>query len=91
MKYHFKIYEEEGGFWAECLELKGLQTQGDTMEELEFNMKEVLDLYLSEPGDSRNLPILPKTVRNPKLIVQVTQDTSIDFKHLTHEINQKKE
>jgi antitoxin HicB len=55
MFYHFKIHpEKEGGYWAQCIELKahGCHTQGDTMEELRHNMSEVLDLVLSEPSDS---------------------------------------
>lgn len=38
---------EEGGFWAEVPALPGCMTQGETMEEIEANLREVIDLWLS--------------------------------------------
>lgn len=52
MKYNFKIHKEIKGYWAECIELEGCLTQGETMEELIYNMSEALNLYLSEDDDS---------------------------------------
>jgi predicted RNase H-like HicB family nuclease len=59
---------EEGGFWAEVEEIPGCITQGETIEELEANLQEVIELCLDgliedyvdslatrvaiEPGDS---------------------------------------
>ena len=40
MFYHFEFFEEENGYWANCIELKGCITQADTFQELEENMKE---------------------------------------------------
>lgn len=60
MKYHFKIHKEGKGYWAECLELKGCRTQGESMEELEQNMAEALNLYLDEPADSTVVFPLPQ-------------------------------
>ncbi len=51
MRYHFKIHEEKNGFWAECLELPGCVTQGNSKEELKKNMQEALNLYLEEEED----------------------------------------
>ncbi len=44
---------EEGGFWAEVPALPGCMTQGETMEEIEANLREVIDLWLSvdEPAE----------------------------------------
>ena len=53
MNYHFKIYKEKTGYWAECLELPGCKTQGDTIEELKLNAHEALSLYLDEPDNSK--------------------------------------
>lgn len=39
---------EEGGYWAECPALKGCMTQGETLEEVEKNIKEVIELCLEE-------------------------------------------
>jgi len=33
---------EEGGYWAEVPSLPGCATQGETMEELEFNIKDAI-------------------------------------------------
>lgn len=58
MFYHFKVYQEESGFWAECIELSGCFTQGDSREELLANAKEALNLYLDEPeGTAVTFPL----------------------------------
>ncbi len=38
--------DESGGYWAEVAELPGCITQGDTDEELEANLQEVIALML---------------------------------------------
>jgi antitoxin HicB len=48
MRYHFRIHKEGRGFWAECVELPGCSTQGDSMDDLRTNMVEALNLYLDE-------------------------------------------
>lgn len=48
MFYHFQIFKEDIGYWSSCIELKGCVTQGDSIEELQENMEETLDLYLDE-------------------------------------------
>ena len=60
MKYHFKIHKEARGLWAECVELTGCVTQGDSRSELEKNAQEALALYLDEPPDSMVSIPLPK-------------------------------
>ena len=79
MFYHFKIHKEKKGFGAECIELKGAVTQGETKKELEKMMKEALNLYLDEPSDSK-LPVpLPKKSLKGKNIIKVPVDPSIAF------------
>jgi predicted RNase H-like HicB family nuclease len=36
---------EEGGYWAECLEL-GCGSQGETLDELDRNIREAIELVL---------------------------------------------
>ncbi len=60
MVYFFKVHKADEGYWAECVELKGCQTQGDTLEELQRNAEEALNGYLSEPEDSNVLFPRPK-------------------------------
>jgi predicted RNase H-like HicB family nuclease len=44
---------EEGGFWAEVPSLPGCATQGETMEELNENLSDAIDGYLSVLADER--------------------------------------
>jgi len=38
---------EEGGFWAEVPALPGCLTQGETVGEVEVNLRKAIDLWLS--------------------------------------------
>lgn len=60
MKYHFRIHKESGGFWAQCIELEGCLTQADSEAELSYNMEEALNLFLSEPPNSKVIFSLPR-------------------------------
>jgi predicted RNase H-like HicB family nuclease len=43
------IYKaEDGGYWAKVPSLPGVNTQGETLEELENNLREAIALYLSD-------------------------------------------
>lgn len=44
---------EEGGFWAEVPALPGCLTQGETRAEVETNLREAIDLWLSV-GDEKS-------------------------------------
>ncbi len=39
---------DEGGYWAECPSLEGCYSQGETLDELQSNIKEAIELYLDE-------------------------------------------
>lgn len=43
---------EEGGYWAEVPALPGCFTQAETLEELKDNLREAVELYLSEDPDT---------------------------------------
>lgn len=80
MKYHFKVHKEGSGFWAECMELSGCLTQGDSMDELRKNMHEALNLYIDEPANSKKLAALPDDSIVPsRSVVEVQVDPSIAF------------
>jgi len=50
------IEKDEHGFYAWCPELKGCQSQGDTLEEAMANIKEAAELYLETlPADQRDV------------------------------------
>ncbi|GHV07524.1 hypothetical protein FACS1894217_08510 [Clostridia bacterium] len=40
---------EEGGYWAECLD--GCFTQGETLREIESNMREAVECYFDNDAE----------------------------------------
>ncbi len=44
-KVSIVIEKDENGYYAYCPELSGCQTQGDTFEEINTNIKEAVELY----------------------------------------------
>jgi len=83
MKYHFRIQKEKKGYSAQCIELEGCITQGDTLKELQRNMAEALNLYVQEPADSEDLASLPKdSIRKSKNVVEIALDPTIAFSFL---------
>ena len=50
------IQKDEHGFYAWCPELKGCQSQGNTLEKAIANIKEAIELYLETlPDDERDV------------------------------------
>ena len=82
MIYHFKIHKEKNGYWAECQEISGCRTQGESIEELVENAHEALNLMLDEPENSKIVFPLPKVIKNKKNIIEVKVDPSIAFAFL---------
>jgi antitoxin HicB len=77
MKYHFKIHKEGRGYWAECIEISGCFTQGDTKDELMENMKDALNTAIYEPENSKELAPFPKEMKPSKNIIEVPVDSKI--------------
>lgn len=83
MRYHFKVYKEKGGFWAQGVELEGCRTQGDSRQELLEQLQDALNLYLSEPPDSKKIFPLPRArIPKGKNIVAVSVDPRVAFAFL---------
>lgn len=83
MKYHFKVHKEGKGFWAQCIELAGCVTEADSMDELQINMQEALNLYVEEPEDSKELASLPdESINSARNIIEVGLDPQIAFAFL---------
>jgi predicted RNase H-like HicB family nuclease len=50
------IEKDQHGFYAWCPELKGCQSQGDTLEQAIANIREAIELYLETlPADERDV------------------------------------
>lgn len=89
MKYHFKIHKEKNSYWAECIELLGCRTQGNSIKELGLNMHECLNLFLEEPKDSKTSFPLPKKGLKGRNIVMVSVDANVAFAFLLRQIRLK--
>lgn len=91
MFYHFKIHKEKKGYWAECLEIPGSSTQGETLDELRKNASEALNLTLDEPVDSKIIYPLPAAPNKTKRsVMEVRVDPSIAFAFLMRRVRLQK-
>ena len=77
MRYHFKVHKEKKKFWAYCLEADGWTTQANSREELDRNMREVLEGILDEPESSKWIPPMPDPSLKGKNVVEVTVEPGI--------------
>ena len=96
MHYHFKYYKEDDGYWAECVELDGCRSEGDSFEDLKKNLEEALNLYLNEPANSKIIFNMPaNNLTRKKGIVDIKVDPKIAFAYylriirLKHHMTQK--
>ncbi len=58
-EYQFEVIftpQEEGGFTAEVPDLPGCISEGDTLQEVEDNIQEAIELYL-ETLEERGIPL----------------------------------
>ena len=100
MKYHFKVEAEDDGFYAFCIELEGCRSEGNTIEELQDNLQEALDLTLDEPAGSNYVfPLPDENTEESHDVISIPVDPQIAFallvrqsrisKHWTQEQAQK--
>ena len=73
MSYQLNIIieEDEDGFYAYCPELKGCQSQGDTLEEVQTNIQESVKLYLETLSKNEKQELLQKRITTMTLKVSV--------------------
>ena len=70
-KLNIIIEEDEDGFYAYCPELKGCQSQGDTLKEVQNNIQEAVELYLETLSESEKQELIQKKVTTMTLEVSV--------------------
>ena len=90
MVYHFKVHKEKNGFWAECIELEGCQTQGETLKELQSNAEEALNLFLSESDGYGVVFPLPKKMPSKKGLMLVETSPEAALATLLRHLRNKK-
>jgi predicted RNase H-like HicB family nuclease len=65
------IEKDELGYYAYCPALEGCQTQGDSMEEVQTNIKEAISLYLSTLSEAEKQEIFSRELIAIVMEVQV--------------------
>lgn len=65
------IEKDEDGYYAYCPQLKGCQTQGDSIEEIKSNIQEAVELYISTLSDAEKKLLLTKEIEMMNLEVKV--------------------
>ncbi len=65
------IEKDEHGYYAYCPQLKGCQTQGDSIEETKSNIQEAVELYISTLSDTEKRLLLSKEIEMMNLEVKV--------------------
>ncbi|MFZ1322292.1 MAG: type II toxin-antitoxin system HicB family antitoxin [Ignavibacteria bacterium] len=64
MTYKFStvIEKDKFGYYAYCPELKGCHTQGETLEEVNFNIREAIELYLETMSEDEISDVISSEV-----------------------------
>jgi len=65
------IEKDEYGYYAYCPELKGCQTQGDTLEETISNIKEAIDLYMATLPENEKITCLSREILTTSVGVEI--------------------
>ena len=91
MVYHFKVYKEKDGYWANGVEIEGCRTQGETLDELKANLQEVLDLYLDEPANSSVVFALPDKTIEGEDIIEIRASADVVFPMMLRRYRQERD
>lgn len=63
MSYHFVLYEaEEGGFWAEVLELPGCVAQGENIDAVRRNIVDAIEVFTEVMRDEGEQPTMDRLI-----------------------------
>jgi predicted RNase H-like HicB family nuclease len=65
------IEKDSDGYYAYCPELKGCQTQGDTLEETKANIQEAIEVYLETLSSAEKQAIVERETMAMTMEVQV--------------------
>lgn len=71
MKVSVIIEKDKFGYYAYCPELKGYHSQGDTLEEVMYNIKEAIELYLETLDEEEKKYLLSQEIFTTSLEAQV--------------------
>ncbi len=71
MKVNIVIEKDQYGYYAYSPELKGCHSQGKSLEEVLFNIKEAIELYLETLSQKEKQICLSKEILTTSMEVQV--------------------
>ncbi len=72
--YTVAVYEaEEGGFWADVLDLPGCVAQGETVEELEGNARDAIQAWEETRSEIDGEP-MPRPVYTMTILTELPDD-----------------
>ena len=67
--YHVVVFEaEEGGYWAEVLELPGCVAQGENLDELRENALAAIDVFLEAMAEEGEEPMRDRPIGTLELV-----------------------
>ncbi|NET02574.1 MAG: type II toxin-antitoxin system HicB family antitoxin [Sphaerospermopsis sp. SIO1G1] len=74
MSYKFSIVieKDEHGYYAYCPELPGCQSEGDSLAEVQANIKEAVELYLETLSELEKQALQDKEILTMTLEVKVS-------------------
>ncbi|BAY19571.1 hypothetical protein NIES2109_46090 [Nostoc sp. HK-01] len=70
-KVSIVIEKDEYGYYAYCPELPGCQSQGNSLEEVQENIKEAVELYIATLSNAEKQALQNKEVLTMTLEVKV--------------------
>ncbi len=70
-KINVVVEKDVDGYYAYCPDLKGCQTQGDSLEEVQANIQEAIELYLETLSDEEKRELLHRETLTMTLEVNV--------------------
>lgn len=70
-RVHIILEKDEDGYYAYCPNLPGCQSQGDSLEEVQANIKEAVELYLETLSESEKHALLEREILTMTLEVKV--------------------
>lgn len=74
--YTVVVHEaEEGGYWGEVLELPGCVSQGETVEEFRYNIREALEAVLESESQEPRIEIYTEPILAEKEDLVILGDT----------------
>lgn len=70
--YHVVVFEaEEGGFWADVLELPGCVAQGENLDELRQNAMDAIEVFLEAMSEEGEEPLKDRHIGTLELAASV--------------------